>query len=235
MKRERSRTGQAPSAEQLAQLQALTAAEPGQLRSLSRGESHFGSFNRHFPVARCSSNSHEVHQGAQVSNPWNPGQVASASGVPTSPPAAGSANPCTNTEAGAAALATVMGLGHLPVVQEACVRGAVACHSSRRLRWPEPPRMGNTESISSVPEPRAAGMHTPFQAHFSADSAAAAVHAPTMQRDSSGKAGWISSLFRSGSSWSSKSNSLPGSGSDALQTAGSHTSKDTSKGGNGCN
>lgn len=42
--------------------QALFAADPGQLRSLSKGESHFGSFNRHFPVARCSSKNQEVHQ-----------------------------------------------------------------------------------------------------------------------------------------------------------------------------
>jgi hypothetical protein len=43
-------------------VQALFAADPGQLRSLSKGESHFGSFNRHFPVARCSSKTQEVHQ-----------------------------------------------------------------------------------------------------------------------------------------------------------------------------
>jgi hypothetical protein len=42
--------------------QALFASDPGQLRSLSKGESHFGSFNRHFPVARCSSKTQEVHQ-----------------------------------------------------------------------------------------------------------------------------------------------------------------------------
>jgi hypothetical protein len=42
--------------------QALIASDPGQLRSLSKGESHYGSFNRHFPVARCSSKTQEVHQ-----------------------------------------------------------------------------------------------------------------------------------------------------------------------------
>jgi hypothetical protein len=72
-------------------------------------------------------------------------------------------------------------------------------------------------------------------AQCSADAAAATVHAPTTQRDSSGKAGWISSLFKSGSSWSSKSNSLHGSGSGALHTVGSLSSKDGGKGGNGCN
>jgi hypothetical protein len=82
---------------------------------------------------------------------------------------------------------------------------------------------------------RAAGMHTPFMAECSAGTAAATVHAPTTQRDSSGKAGWISSLFRSGSSWSSKSSSLHGSGSGVLQTTGSHNSRDIGKGGNGCN
>jgi hypothetical protein len=55
-------------------------------------------------------------QGAQVSNPWNPGQVAGSSGVPTSPPAA--PGMATTTEAGAAAVATVTGLEHLPAVQE---------------------------------------------------------------------------------------------------------------------
>lgn len=63
-----------------------------------------------------------VPQGAQVANPWNPGQAAGASGVPTSPPGAAAgiaSNPAATTEAGAAAVATVTGFAHLPAVQEA--------------------------------------------------------------------------------------------------------------------
>uniref|UniRef100_A0A383V5P7 Uncharacterized protein n=1 Tax=Tetradesmus obliquus TaxID=3088 RepID=A0A383V5P7_TETOB len=247
-KRERSKTGQAPSQEQLAQLQALFAADPGQLRSLSKGESHFGSFNRHFPVARCSSKNQEVHQGAQVANPWNPGQAAGASGVPTSPPGAAAgiaSNPAATTEAGAAAVATVTGFAHLPAVQEAADGAGNASNELLNMLGMSAAEAGqcgggsagggeNMYLSSSMAEPRAAGMHTPFMAQCSADTAAATVHAPTTQRDSSGKAGWISSLFRSGSSWSSKSNSLHGSSSGALQTVNSHSSKDASKGGNGC-
>ncbi|WIA31523.1 hypothetical protein OEZ86_002415 [Tetradesmus obliquus] len=247
-KRERSKTGQAPSQEQLAQLQALFAADPGQLRSLSKGESHFGSFNRHFPVARCSSKNQEVHQGAQVANPWNPGQAAGASGVPTSPPGAAAgiaSNPAATTEAGAAAVATVTGFAHLPAVQEAADGAGNASNELLNMLGMSAAEAGQCGGgsagggegmylSSSMAEPRAAGMHTPFMAQCSADTAAATVHAPTTQRDSSGKAGWISSLFRSGSSWSSKSNSLHGSSSGALQTVTSHSSKDASKGGNGC-
>jgi hypothetical protein len=69
-------------------------------------------------------------QGAQVANPWNPGQAAAATGVPMSPPnAAGISNPSATTEAGAAAVATVTGFEHLPAVQEAADGG----HPSNEL------------------------------------------------------------------------------------------------------
>jgi hypothetical protein len=62
-KRERSRTGQAPTAEQLAQLQSMCAeGGPSGLRSLSHAAGHHDSFNRHFPLARHSSQTPGVHQ-----------------------------------------------------------------------------------------------------------------------------------------------------------------------------
>lgn len=93
------------------------------------------------------------------------------------------------------------------------------------------------------------GMLTPFLAGTSgagtAEHAAATVHAPTTQRDSSGKAGWINTLFRSGSSWSSRGSgsfgaasgsskgncSLAATGSGALASGGSNSSKHTTPSG----
>ncbi|KAF8070864.1 hypothetical protein HT031_000945 [Scenedesmus sp. PABB004] len=253
-KRERSKTAAGPTAEQLAQLQALFAADPNQLRSLSKGEAHLGSFGRHFPVARCSSQKQDVAQGAQVANPWNPGQAMSAAGVPPSPevsnnavsagatpphgravtthaPGAtplgsgrivsiGGAGPATTTEAGAAAVAAVTGqaAGDVPsseLLQMLAVIGE------------EGPPLGGG-SAGGGGEGMLATSADAFGAHGGTPFLA---QCPEMthgagQRDTTGKAGWISELFRSGSSWSSRSSSgLHSGGSGMMHSAPSTTSK----------
>lgn len=52
-----------------------------ELRSLSKADQHYDSFNRHFPVARLTSKTAEVQQGGQVANPFRPGQRLSGTGV----------------------------------------------------------------------------------------------------------------------------------------------------------
>lgn len=119
-KRERSKTGQAPTVQQRQEWQALFGGEDGatnpELRSLSKAEGHYDSFNRHFPVARLTSKTAEVQQGGQVANPFEPGQRLSTTGVGHHPAAVlqpystpGSPNPFAEQQVAGSPMVVVCG------------------------------------------------------------------------------------------------------------------------------